>query len=118
MRVIVESAPPAKDGAKSIRSPAHSHFRLTEALRDAIRGQVAEADRLVGVHASLSMHYERAVSRADALNLINGVADIIQRRGNDGAPWMIDDDANIRAFRYSESRGATDRYVIDLERLA
>lgn len=113
MRLVVHAAPPAKDGGTSIKSDAHPHFRFVEALRAAMQA-VPEAERFQGADLVLSMRYERATSRADALNLINGVADVIQRRGNAGQAWVIDDDARIREFHYVESPGQSDSYVIEV----
>ncbi len=61
------------------------------------------------------MRRERHSSKEDALNAINGVADIIERRGNqDQSYWLIDDDSQICEFHYWERLGEKERYEVIL----
>ena len=66
----------------------------------------------------LTMHYKRKKGRADALNIINGVADILQKRSYAKYKcdvWVFDDDAQIKCFKYTEERGTKDEYRITME---
>jgi len=114
--LVVQAAPPAKDGGFSIRNPNHSHYRLVTALRDEMRKALRDGEPFTGVPVRLEMHYERASGRADALNVINGVADVIQLRCHSEMHrcdvWLVDDDAWIREFHYSEEAGERDLYEI------
>ena len=121
IRVRVEAAPPAKDPGFSIRNPQHPNALLVEALREAMRRAMAGREPLEGVPARLEMRLFRAACRADALNLINGIADVIQRRCHSLEHacdvWLIDDDANIREFHYTEEPAGRDAYEITLRRI-
>ena len=116
IRVQVGDAPPAKDGGTSIRNPSHSHFPLVLALLDAMKAAMSGRKPLEGIPVKLSMHYWRGAGRADALNAINGVADIIQKRCHPPYEpfdvWVIDDDSNIREFHYTEEGSGSDRYEL------
>lgn len=109
--IEVHAAPPAKDGAKSIRAETHTHHVRVRALREAM-ARLEPDERFEGVPLRLEMTVSRLADRSDALNAINGVADIIQRRGNPEQPWLIDDDANIREFTYREVRGNAAFYTV------
>lgn len=114
MRIEVDGPPPVKDGGMSSRGETHRHYPYVKSLRDAMTQQVSEQSRLTGIPVVLTVHFDRARSKADALNLINGIADVIQARGNPGHPSMIDDDANITEFHYTEARTDTDRYSVEV----
>ncbi|RJQ12336.1 MAG: hypothetical protein C4558_02125 [Dehalococcoidia bacterium] len=116
MRIEVEGPPPIKNTAKSMRSEGHPHAQRIAALREAM-STVPPEERLEGQRLSMVMHYERQPSQADALNLANGVADVIQRRGNADAPWLIDDDHNIVEFHYTERIASRDWYWIEIRPL-
>lgn len=114
--IRVDAAPPAKDGAKSIRDPGHPHHPLVQHLRNAMREALRGREPLHGVPVRMDMHYWRKHGKGDALNLINGVADIIQRRSHLAAHahevWVLDDDKWIKYFHYSEEPGDHDRYEL------
>jgi hypothetical protein len=67
------------------------------------------------------MQYQRARGRADALNMVNGAADIIQRRCHGRQQrfdtWVIEDDAQIREVHYTEQQGPADRYEATISAL-
>ena len=67
------------------------------------------------------MHYQRARGRADALNIVNGVADVIQRRSHSRQQrfdtWVIEDDVQIREVHYTERQGPADRYEVTISAL-
>ena len=117
--IDVHAAPPSKDGAKSIRSHAHRDAGKVEALREAVRKALTASAPIEGRPVRMVMHYRRGAGKADALTAINGVADIIQRRchdvSHDCGVWLIDDDANIREFHYTEKPALTDSYEITVE---
>ena len=120
IRIEVNYPPPPKDGGLSIRNPGHSHAPLVDKLRERMHEAMKAHKPLTGVPVRLTMHYRRATSQADALNLINGVADIIQQRAAKGCEypvWLIDDDKNVREFHYTEARADHDSYVLILETL-
>jgi hypothetical protein len=118
--VRVYDAPPAKDGGFSILNPRHYSYPRVQALRAAMRVTIAGRSPFVGVPLRLTMRYHRATSRSDALNIINGVADVIQRRcaaEYRSDVWLIDDDANIRAFEYAELLSDHDWYELTISTL-
>lgn len=112
----VSGPPPAKDGGKSIFSPDHGHYPLVVALRTAAQAAMAARTPFVGLPLRLEVRYRRAVGRADGLNIVNGIADVLQRRP--AAPtyanehWAFDDDANIREVRYDEEPADEDAYEV------
>nr|ALS90763.1 MetaGeneMark_Unknown Function [uncultured bacterium] len=111
----VEAAPPAKDSDTSIRNPKHARFVLVEALRRVMKEVMASHTPFEGVALCMEMRYHRATGRADALNLINGVSDIIQRQCGKlhlHDVWVIDNDVNIREFHYKEERADYDHYEV------
>lgn len=114
MRIEVNGPPPVKDGGMSSRGESHLHFPHVQQLREAMRRQVTDDEHITRIPVILRVHFDRATSRADALNLVNGIADVIQARGNPGEPWMIDDDANITEFHYTETRTESDRYTVEV----
>ena len=118
VKIEVNEKPPAKDGGMAIANPQHPHFPRVVALRAAVNQQVTARQRFEdGVPLRLQMTYHRPNDEnSDGLNLINGVADIIQRRGHLNQPWAIDDDKNIKAFTYCEYAAETPSYTIAIER--
>ena len=104
----------------SILGPTHAQFPRVEALRSAMRDALVSAEPFAGVPLRLEMSMYRALCRADGLNLINGVADVIQRRcaaAYRSDVWLIDDDVNIRAFAYSEEAADHDWYDLMISTL-
>lgn len=119
IQLEVRYPPPAKDGGFSIRNPAHPRAALVEKLREQMRRALTQHEPIEGIPVRMTMHYCRLTSRADALNIINGVADVIQKR-SDAHPhpaWLIDDDKNIREFKYTEEPADHDLYTLVLETL-
>ena len=115
--IIVEAAPPAKDGSESILSPGHRDHQRVTALKEAVAVVMADRKPFEGVGLMMELRVTRARCRADGLNMINGVADVIQKRATkEYAPlaWAIDDDRNIKEFHYFEEPGATDRYRVTI----
>ena len=118
LRIEVDGPPPIKNTAKSMRSVGHPHAQRIAALLEAMaKVSPEERERLEGRPLKMVMHYERQPSLADALNLANGVADVIQRRGNPGAPWLIDDAHSIVEFHYTERIADHDSYWIEIHPL-
>lgn len=119
--IRVGAAPPAKDGGKSIRSRDHRDYALVVALREAMAKTMATQDAFEGVPVAMELRVVRARCRADGLNLINGVSDVIQRRCNtpDYAHdvWVLDDDANVREFHYYEEPGDRDSYQVTVRQI-
>ena len=114
----VEYPPPAKDGGLSIRNLAHPHHTLVEALRKEMRKKMKGRDPFERVPLKLTIHYKRNSSKSDALNIINGVSDILQKRSDAKYMhdvWVFDDDAEVRWFEYTEEDGANDEYYITVE---
>lgn len=120
--IRVNAAPPAKDGAISVLNPNHSTHDRVQALRGAMKAQIGAHKRFENVNLKMVMHYERATSQADALNIMNGVADVVQRRCHFKAyrfeVWLIDDDRNIREIHYSEEPADKDSYEATIEPIA
>ena len=114
MRVTVDGAPPSKDQGMSSRGPTHLHFPRVELLRKAMLDQVDPSERLVKTAAVMHVHYERFSARSDALNLMNGIADVVQSRGNLDQPWIIDDDFFVTEFHYKETAADHDRYTVEI----
>lgn len=117
----VPGAPPAKDGAKSIRAASHRDTSRVAALRAAMRSAMTGRQPFARQPLRLTVHFRRGPCRADGLNLINGIADIIQRRAHHPSHiydvWLLDDDIWIRAFCYSEEpvSAAEEGYTVLLE---
>lgn len=115
--IKVEAAPPVKDGSESILGPGHRERARVSALRAALAAAMVDRVPFEGVRLMMEMRVTRARCRADGLNMINGVADVIQKRATKVyAPmvWAIDDDKNIKEFHYFEEPGESDRYQITL----
>jgi hypothetical protein len=120
--IRVEGPAPAKDGGRSIRGLEHPHAERVQTLRQAMAAVMAEREPFDLGPVRMDMRLYRQVCASDALNLINGVADIIQRRHH--LPehahdvWVLADDAQIREFSYQESPAEQDSYVIVVTPLA
>lgn len=116
IEIRVSAAPPAKDGGSSIRAPEHVHHHLVLALREAMDEVMRDRDPFEGEALCMDLRLRRARCKADGLNLINGIADVLQYR----CPrpeyrhdvWVYDDDANIREFHFHEERGDQDSYEV------
>ncbi len=112
----VAGPPPAKDGGKSIFSPGHPHYPRVVALRRAVGEAMAGRLPFEGVPIRLEVVHHRARGRADGLNVVNGIADVLQRRavakayGHDVCAF--DDDANVREISYREVPAADDAYDV------
>ena len=121
IRLRVDAPPPAKDGAKSIRSPEHLRYRITVALREKMAEVMEGHQPFTGVRLRMDVHYRRAASQADALNIINGIADVIQahshREDHRFDVSVLDDDTNIREFHYTEAPSEHDSYELVVRRL-
>lgn len=119
--IRVAAPPPAKDGAKSIFSLDHPHYPRVVALRAAIQETMVNRTPFEGVPLRLAIAYERATCRADALNIVNGIADVLQRRPTMRAyaneTWAFDDDVNIREIAYRETSAAAEAYQIVITRI-
>lgn len=120
--IHVDGAPPAKDGGLAIRNPSHSHHGHVKLLRASMATAMAGKQPFAGVPLRMDIHHWRKTSRADALNIINGIADILQQRCNTSAYqhsiWVFDDDWYIKEFHYSEEVGEVDRYEVSIEPIA
>lgn len=120
--IRVDGPAPAKDGGRSIRNPAHPHSVRVQALRQAMAVAMQGRTAFEGTPVRLKMRLYRRDCGCDALNLINGVADIIQRRhhraehGHD--VWVLEDDAQIREFSYQETPAERDSYELVITSLA
>lgn len=118
LEFLVDSAPPAKDGGTSIRNPQHPHFDRVCALREKMAEVMKGRSPFVGVALRLDLRVYRATCRADALNLINGLTDVLQKRCGwaeyQHDVWVFDDDANIREFHYTEVASDRDCYQVTL----
>jgi hypothetical protein len=114
----VENQPPAKDGGLSIRNPKHPHYHYVQALRTEMKKKMKSRDPFDGTPLKLTMHYKRKKSNSDALNIINGVSDILQKRSYPKYMhdvWVFDDDSQVKWFEYTEEGGANDEYCITVE---
>lgn len=119
--IRVEQAPPAKNAALSIFSMKHPDYARVMALQEATRVAMNGRAPFIGLPLRLELRVGRAACRADGLNLINGVADVLQRRPNLAylkPSWVFDDDANIKEFRYSETPSDKDWYEVRVAPLA
>jgi hypothetical protein len=114
--IRVDGPAPAKDGARSIRGADHPHAGRVQALRKGMAEAMVGRLPLEGGPVRLEMHVFRHACRSDALNLINGVADIIQRRCHRPEHahdvWVLDDDVQIREFAYRETPAEFDAYEL------
>ena len=112
--IEVSCGPPAKDSAKSVMSKDHDHYPRVQALEEAMLEAMQGRTPFEKVPVKMCMTYHRSKgSKADALNMANGVADVIQKRGNESRDcWVIDDDQNIREFHYSETQARSDWYTL------
>jgi len=121
VHIEVTGIPPAKDSAKSIRSQDHPHFSRVKSLVEAMEEAMIECLPFEETNVRMVMRYQRARGRADALNIVNGVADIIQRRCHRRQQrfdtWVIEDDAQIREVHYTERQGPADRYEVTISAL-
>lgn len=112
----VPAAPPAKDGGTSIRSPGHDHRHLVAALRGAMAEAMRDEEPFEGERLGMELRLQRGQCKADALNLINGVADVIQRHCTWAEyrydVWVFDNDANVREFHFSEEPAVQDAYEV------
>ena len=116
----VAAAPPVKDGARSIFNPQHPDHGKVLALQAAMSTALAYREPFEGVPLRLDVRVSRAACKADGLNLINGIADVIQRRTHYGYTkdvWLIDDDAYIQEFHYSERLADSDGYELIVSEL-
>ena len=116
--IAVPCAPPAKDGAISIRNPEHPDHAKVQAIRDAMGHVMAQQHPFGRIPLKMTMHCCRGTCRADALNMINGVADIIQKRCNTPSyrwdVWATEDDEDIREFHNTEEPAETDSYTVTI----
>ena len=107
IHIRVEAAAPAKDGGRSIRHSQHVHFGRVEALREAMTLAMNGRQPFERMPLKMEVHVRRFACRADALNLLNGIADIIQRRchlpEHKYPVWVLEDDSDIREVVYRES---------------
>jgi hypothetical protein len=113
----VDNPPPAKDGGLSIRNPKHRHHPYVKALRIELAKKMKTRDPFEGAPLKLTMHYKRKDSNSDALNIINGVSDILQKRSYPKYMhdvWVFDDDAQVKRFEYTEEGGSKDEYYITI----
>ncbi len=117
MRIEVEGTPPIKNAAKSLRAADHPHAERVAKLRKAMVAQVQPAERFEGKRLAMVVRYEHPPSRADGLNIANGIADVLQHRGNPDAPWVLDDDHNIVEFHYTEAITDHERYWVEIRPL-
>ncbi|MDB5096374.1 MAG: hypothetical protein JWM80_795 [Cyanobacteria bacterium RYN_339] len=93
----------------------------TGARRAAIRVAMADREPLGGGPIRMEVAYQRANRQGDALNMMNGIADVLQQRTTfascAGDVWAIDDDHNIREFSYQEIPALRDSYQVRLSRV-
>lgn len=117
--IRVEAAPPAKDGAKSILDPSHRHFPRVLALREAMARAMMGRAPFAKTRLRLEVEYHRANSHSDGLNIINGIADVIQRCRRAEMRhevWVMDDDKYVVAFNYTELASTYDHYELVITR--
>ena len=125
IRLTVAGLPPPKDGGNSIFSERHrNHSLVVELLRAAGRAlSGAEWNPEEEGHIGLELVMVETSDgfRADGLNLLGGVADVLQanRRGanlshlGDLAEVSLDhDDVQVREARYSVEAGDAPHYRV------
>ncbi len=123
----VSGWPPAKNGAKSILAPGHTHAdRVANLLREAQRatGEAGGAglfnDRPVGLEMTVMSPNEPP---ADATNFLGGVGDVLEAKSRRGAlehlgtlanVGLYENDRQIHEVRYRWRRGPQVAYVVRL----
>ncbi len=123
--LTVACLPPPKDGSNSIFSERHrNHGRVVDLLRTAGRALIGtEWNPREEGHIGLELVVvETQVGfRADGLNLLGGVADVLQanRRGADlshlgdlAEVSLFYDDVQVREARYSVEAGDAPHYRV------
>jgi hypothetical protein len=118
IELIVKAAPPAKDGGKSIFNQDHPHWARVLELHEAVRVAMAGRSPLSG-EVRMEMVYRRCKKGGDALNFINGVADVVQKsryfEGQDA--WAIENDDQIVEFHYQQEPSDADEYTVRISLL-
>lgn len=120
--LIVESSPPAKDGANSIFNQKHSHHPRVVNLMRAAKQSLDDSDwnptekRRIGLELVTPDGL-----RGDAINYLGGVADVLQAdRSNVDLSHLGDlakatlyyNDKQIAEVRYSVDHGDTPYYYV------
>jgi len=120
VRIFVCCAPPAKDPGLSILNPEHPQYCRVQALRRAMEHAMVGAEPFGGANVRMDVRYRRGHSTSDGLNIINGIADVIQCRcywRYRYHVWVIDDDESIREFHYTEEPSQVDQYEVVISAL-
>ena len=124
IRLIVAGLPPAKDGGYSIFNPSHGHHdRVIDLLRKAKESLGnAQWNPIERRYIGLELVVQTPDGfREDGLNLLGGVADVLQknRRGADLSHVedlvqvsLYHDDKQIREARYSVEDGDVTEYSV------
>jgi len=116
IRFRVFAAPTAKDGVKAIRGATHQSKRRVAPLLAEMTNVMARRQPFGWVKLRMAPHDWRGRSDADALKIINGVSDIIQRRHQRPEHaydvWIREDDVARRESQYSEKRADSDTYEV------
>ena len=105
LEIYVEDCPPWKQtpGNRGERTRQKERRSLLEQRAGEILGK---APRLV-TRITLSIKYKRNKGRADAANIIGGVADALE--------VLYYDDRHIREVHYTEESGDRDEYWVTVE---
>ena len=124
IRLVVAGLPPAKDGSKSIFNRNHGHHSRVIDLLYSVKEALGSAQwtPLESRHIGLELVVQTPDNfREDGLNLLGGVADVLQanRRGADlshlpdlAQASLYYDDKQIQEARYSVESGGIAEYRV------
>ena len=113
VEITVNCKPPVKDpDGYGICGEKHKDDPEVRALVDAVRAANPE-NEVFASHVKMEVVYHRNDGQMDGVNIIGGVADLIQKRGNNlHGSWLIDDDRNVVEVYYVEEESDRDWYLI------